>query len=252
MQEEEAIPFEEIEKNYKKIVEHFGGEQTFHKHFQELESTDRKAFSVMQKVEKSLKTQNLINHWAAELPNPNEEALHKFFKDNPEFYNSPQSLKLSAVLGKGKISDFNESNDPVLYALETLKQNYEANFDLQEFFSLARKVPFLEVRQGFSAPKASLPQKLDHLLWNLAPMTLSPNITYQDRHALFLVEDFLPAKEGDFSKLKQHVLRDYSTAAKNSLVRSKLQALKQKALIQDNGDQFSDELLGQLQANLNS
>ena len=125
LNEPEQIPADEIEKKFQELIEQNGGKE---KLFEQIDSQyDDKEKRVKQDIELDLRLERLIKKIADKVPEPSEQDVREYYKQNSERFMNPEMIRVSHILKQPTSeSDVGKMQEQMQQILAQLRE--KANF----------------------------------------------------------------------------------------------------------------------------
>lgn len=164
LKQDNEIPFSEISAEYKKMTDHYGGQDEFIRRFN---LTDKDVFRIKENIEKSLKVDYLINSICRHCKVDTID-INSYYENNRESFQAEERVHAWHILAKtSENGSETETINNAVSAIESGMKFEDAAEKFSQCSSAAHKGDL-----GF-VQKNSVPPEMENILFSIAPGKIS-------------------------------------------------------------------------------
>jgi peptidyl-prolyl cis-trans isomerase C len=221
-----------IEEAYNAVVKEFPTEADFKKR---LELQGMTEASLRAAIEENLLGQQLIDSALKDLPGPTDAEVHKFYDDNPQFFNRPDLVHAAHILLRPPSGATPEAKAELKTKLEGIRADIEG-----------KKITFADAAAKYSEdksnaskggdlgffPRGQMAKPFEDAAFGNKPGTLSPIVETQFGYHLINIIETKPAGKATFEEMKSNIQDYLSRQTKQAAVQKYIADLRAKTTVE--------------------
>ena len=213
--QEIEIYFDEIQKEYKKIITE-----------KKIENLSKeKKYSLQAQIEKDLKIRNLLNKWQKNILEPTDEQCLNYYEKNKNQFKENEKFIFKALIVNKKIKNSKKK-------IENILAFFNKRGDFDDFKKYQNEN--IEYKNRLAIERNVLPQEIESSLLTMNQGDISSIIESGDSYSLFQYIDYIPQSFQSYLAVKDRVKEILLIQKKEQKKNEKIDQYKKQISIEDN------------------
>ena len=219
----EAVPQEEIDKQYAGLIEQGGGEEEL------LKNLDRTCDKVKEEITKDLKLQRLVTRITEGAPKPTKKEIEKCYQDDPEQFTIPEMVRASHIV---KHPEPDSKPEDLRAELEEILAEIKEKDNFGEMASKHSSCPEQAGDLGYF-PRGQMVQEFEDVVFNMKPGQISDVFETQFGFHIAKVTSKRSAALCPLEEVTEAIEKKLTEQAQQKALEKFVDAEKEKAAIEE-------------------
>ena len=218
------ISAKKIDEALKRMVQEYGGEDQFYESTGLPKSDTTK---IKKDIELQLRVERLLEEICANMSQPTEMQILKYYKDNSENYMSPERVHAAHIV---KHIDVHTSAKKAKQAILKIQREIKSGKKFEEVASRMSDCPGNEVDLGYFSP-GQMVQSFDDVVFSMNKNEISDVFRTEFGYHIAKVYDTKPKTPIPIDQVKEGIAKQLYEDSRNTTIESFIDELKAKSEI---------------------